>query len=485
MVRRLHYKYIVAIVFMFGLFMDMVDSTVVNIAVPQLSKDFHASTASVEWTVTGYLLSLAVFIPAAGFLSDRFGTKKSFLTAMAIFLIASALCGQARSLQELIFFRFLQGMGGGMMTPVGTAMLSREFPGAERAKASAIISIPVVFGPTMGPVLGGYLIEYVSWRWIFYINLPIGIIGFLFGLKYLTEHKEPYARTGFDFIGLVTGGVGAALLLYALSEAATSGWTSNKVVFGGLAGIALGAVFVWQELRAHPPMIDLSLFKRPLFTLGNAMIMPAFGVFSGFIFILTLYLQELQGRSPLEAGLIQAPSAIGTAISLPIAARIYTRVGPRRMMIVGFTGAVLTMAPFAFLTASSPAWIIVTFLTIRGLPFAFAMVAAQTIIFGPIENDKQGPCSSAYNTLRQVAASFGVALIATVAITRQHFYAAGGPVTTHAAELGYRDAYLACVALMVLPLFLVWFINDKKADTEMSRRLAMEPAGAAQPSLSH
>ncbi|MGH2632605.1 MAG: MDR family MFS transporter, partial [Tepidiformaceae bacterium] len=353
MVSRLQYKYIVAIVFMFGLFMDMVDSTVVNIAVPQLSKDFHASTASVEWTVTGYLLSLAVFIPAAGFLSDRFGTKKSFLTAMAIFLVASALCGQARSLQELIFFRFLQGMGGGMMTPVGTAMLSREFPGAERAKASAIISVPVVFGPTMGPVLGGYLIEYVSWRWIFYINLPIGIIGFLFGLKYLQEHKEEYARTGFDFIGLVTGGAGAALLLYALSEAATSGWTSTKVIGGGVAGLVLGTAFVFQELRAHPPMIDLSLFKRPLFTLGNAMIMPAFGVFSGFIFILTLYLQELQGRSPLEAGLIQAPSAIGTAISLPIAARLYTRVGPRRMMMAGFAGAVLTMAPFAFLKADS------------------------------------------------------------------------------------------------------------------------------------
>ena len=485
MVNRLQYKYIVAIVFMFGLFMDMVDSTVVNIAVPQLSKDFHASTASVEWTVTGYLLSLAVFIPAAGFLSDRFGTKKSFLTAMAIFLVASALCGQARSLQELIFFRFLQGMGGGMMTPVGTAMLSREFPGAERAKASALISVPVVFGPTLGPVLGGYLIEYLSWRWIFYINLPVGIIGFIFGLKYLQEHKEPYASTGFDFIGMVTCGAGAALLLYALSEAATSGWTSTKVVGGGVAGLVLATAFIFQELRAHPPMIDLSLFKRPLFTLGNAMIMPAFGVFSGFIFILTLYLQELQGRSPLAAGLIQAPSAIGTAISLPIAARIYRRVGPRRMMIAGFSGGVLTMLPFAFFRADTPAWVIVFFLTIRGLPFAFAMVAAQTIIFGPIENDKQGPCSSAYNTLRQVAASFGVALIATVAISRTHFYAGGGAVAQHAAELGYRDAFIGCVLLMTLPLFLVWFINDKRAESEMSRRLAMEPPGAVQPSLSH
>src|SRR5689334_23648041 len=149
---------------MFGLFMDLMDTTVVNVAVPQLSRDFHASTNAVEWTVTGYLLSLAVFIPAAGFLSDRFGTKRSFLTAMAIFVTASALCGLAQNLEQLIAFRFLQGVGGGMMTPVGTAMLSREFPGAERAKASALISVPVVFAPTLGPVLGGYLVEYVSWR---------------------------------------------------------------------------------------------------------------------------------------------------------------------------------------------------------------------------------------------------------------------------------------------------------------------------------
>ena len=150
--RHLEYKWLVAIVFISGLFLDMVDMTVVNVAIPQLGRDFHAGTSHVEWTVTIYLLSLAVFIPAAGFLSDRFGTKRCFLAAMAIFIVASGLCGQARSLNELIAFRFLQGIGGGMMTPVGTAMLSREFPGAERAKASAIMSVPIVFAPMLGPI---------------------------------------------------------------------------------------------------------------------------------------------------------------------------------------------------------------------------------------------------------------------------------------------------------------------------------------------
>ena len=488
MVARIPYKYLVAIVFMFGLFMDLMDTTVVNVAVPDLAKEFSASTSQVEWTVTGYLLSLAVFIPAAGFLSDRFGTKRVFLAAMGIFVAASALCGLAQSLEQLIAFRFLQGMGGGMMTPVGTAMLSREFPGAERAKASALISVPVVFAPTLGPVLGGYLVEYVSWRWIFYINLPVGIAGLVFGFRVLEEHREAYAREGFDFVGLITGGAAAAMLLYALSEAATAGWTSSRVVGWGATGLASGLVFAWWELRAHPPMIDLRLFKRQLFLLGNVMVMPAFGVFSGFIFMLTLYLQQLQGRSPFHAGLIQAPASIGTAISLPLASRMYGRLGPRKMMMIGFGFSVLAMAPFTTLNADSPAWLVITFLTLRGLPFAFAMVAAQTIIFGPLESEKQGPGSSAYNTLRQMSASFGVALIATVQISRMsthvsslaasaHLAAPTAAIQRHGMELAFRDAFIVCLALMLIPLALTIFIDDKKAADTLQQRVRESISG--------
>lgn len=500
MTARIPYKYIVAIVFMFGLFMDLMDTTVVNVAVPQLSRDFHATTSAVEWTVTGYLLSLAVFIPAAGFLSDRFGTRRSFLTAMAIFLIASALCGLAQSLGQLIFFRFVQGMGGGMMTPVGTAMLSREFPGAERAKASALISIPIVFAPTLGPVLGGYLVEYVSWRWIFYINVPVGLIGFVFAFRYLREHREPYAQGRFDVLGLISGGAGAAMLLYALAEAATAGWTSGRVLGWGAAGTFFAALFVLTELRAHPPVIDLSLFKRPLFTLGNVMVMPAFAIFSGFIFTLTLFLQELQGHSPLQAGLIQGPAAIGTAISLPMASRLYPRLGPRKMMTIGYGFALLTIAPFILVRADTPAWVIILLLLGRSMPFAFAMVAAQTIIFGPLESSKQGPASSAYSTLRQVAASFGVALLATVVISRtkthlgdalasQHLGTATAAVSRHAAELGYRDGFVVAAIMMAIPLVLTVFVNDEKAAQSLSAHARTIPAadGSAAPTaaLSH
>ncbi len=478
---KIPYKYLVAIVFVFGLFMDLMDTTIVNVAIPTLKTDLHASTSLVEWTITGYLLSLAVFIPAAGFLSDRFGTKRTFLWAMGIFIIASAMCGLAQNIEQLIAFRFLQGIGGGMMTPVGTAMLSREFPGVERAKASAIISVPVVLAPTVGPVLGGYLIEYVSWRWIFYVNVPVGVAGLLFGLRVLKEHREAYAARGFDVPGLLTGSGGAAMVLYAVSRAGSEGWGSPQVVGFGIGGLALAAAFVAIELTVKYPILDLSLFKRWLFASGNLMMMPAFAGFGGFILILTLFLQTLQGYSPLEAGLIQAPSSIGTAISLPLASRIYPMVGPRRMMIFGFGFSALTILPFAFVGIDTPVWVVVFLLLLRGLPFAFGVVASQTLLYGPLESSQQGSASSIYNTLRQVAASFGVALIITIALNRtraheaaatasQHLSTPTQAISQHAAVIGYHDAYFAVFALMLIPFVISFFINDEHAAESLRAR---------------
>ncbi|MBI2724052.1 MAG: DHA2 family efflux MFS transporter permease subunit [Chloroflexi bacterium] len=483
------YKYQVAIIFVFGLFMDLMDTTIVNVAVPSLTREFRASTSAVEWTITGYLLSLAVVIPAAGFLSDRFGTKRIFLLAMGIFVLGSALSGQAQSIQELVAFRFVQGLGGGMMTPVGTAMLSREFPGVERAKASAIISIPVVVAPTMGPVLGGYLTEYVSWRWIFYVNLPVGIAGIILGWRLLREHKEAYAQNRIDIVGLVLGSGGAAMTLYAVSEAGSKGWTSTTVTGFGLAGLATLALFTFVELRIRFPILDLRLFRKWLFASGNMMMAPAFASFGGFILLFTLFLQQIQGYSPLQAGLIQAPSSIGTAISLPLASRLYPTMGPRKMLMIGFGFAAVTILPFSFVDLNTPLWVVVVLLLVRGMPFAFAAVASQTLIFGPLESSQQGPASSLYNTVRQIAASFGVALIITIALNRtraheaslmatQQLNAPTAQIIKQASVLGYQEAYLAVFALLAIPFLLAFFIDDRKAAATMQTRAMPAAAGA-------
>src|SRR5437868_3319156 len=211
------------------MFIDILDTTIVNVALPDLGREFHASTTSIEWIVLGYLLSLAVWIPASGWIGDRIGTRRVFLFALAMFTAASALCGQANSLGELVAFRVLQGVGGGMLVPVGTAMLFRAFPPIERAKASTVLILPTVIAPALGPVLGGYLVTDVSWRWIFYVNLPVGIVAFAIGFLYLRENREGAAGR-FDVRGFVLSGGGLALLLFALSQGPEKGWRSLEVI---------------------------------------------------------------------------------------------------------------------------------------------------------------------------------------------------------------------------------------------------------------
>ena len=220
--RRVDYKWLVAVAFVAGMFMDIMDTTIVNVALPTLGQNFDVGDGTFEWVVTGYLLSLAIWIPASGWIGDRFGTKKTFLVALIVFTTGSALCGAAWNIQSLIVFRLLQGVGGGMVTPVGTSMLFRAFPPSERARASAVLTVPTAIAPALGPVLGGWLVDNASWRWIFYVNVPIGIAAFVFALVLLREHTEPAAGR-FDFWGFVCSGAGLALVLYALSEGPTYG----------------------------------------------------------------------------------------------------------------------------------------------------------------------------------------------------------------------------------------------------------------------
>src|ERR1700682_2177204 len=242
----LEYKWLVAIVCVCGMFMDIMDTTIVFVATPTLQRDFHTTTTSIEGVVLGYLLSLAIWIPASGWIGDRIGTKKVFLFALAMFTIASALCGQAHSLGELVTFRVLQGVGGGMLTPVGTAMLFRAFPPVERAKASTVLIIPTVLAPALGPIVGGWLVTDVSWRWIFYVNLPVGVVGFVLGALYLREHREETAGR-FDLPGFLLSGAGLALVLYALSEGPEKGGRSASVLFSGIVGVVLFALLIVVE----------------------------------------------------------------------------------------------------------------------------------------------------------------------------------------------------------------------------------------------
>jgi EmrB/QacA subfamily drug resistance transporter len=473
--RNIEYKYLVAAAFVFGLFMDIMDSTVVNVALPTLEKQFHAGTDTVEWVVTGYLLSLAVWVPASGWIGDRFGTKRTFCLAMAMFIAGSALCGLSQSIGQLIAFRFLQGIGGGMMTPVGTAMLYRAFPVHERAKASAYLAVPTMIAPMVGPVLGGWLVTNADWRWVFYINLPVGLLGFLIALRFLREHREATAGR-FDPWGFALSGLGLALVLYALSQAPSFGWTSPRVLGSGLTGLACFGLMVMIELAVPEPMLALRLFADRMFRSSLLVFFLSTCGMIGVVFLLPLFLQQLRGLSAFQSGLATFPQAVAMILMLQVTSRLYGDVGPRRMIGAGMLIVTLSAAAFMLVGLGTDIWWVRSIMFLRGTGMAFVMVSSQAATFSTIKAQDTGRASSLFNTNRQVASSFGVAVLATVLVSRIAASMPAGvtsPITPgalHAQLLAFHDAYFVAVLFGLAGFACTFLIHDEDAAASMSRR---------------
>ncbi len=470
------YKWIVATVFVCGMFMDILDTTIVNVALPHLGREFDASTASIEWIVLGYLLSLSVWIPASGWIGDRLGTRRVFLFALAMFTLASALCGQAQSLHELVAFRILQGVGGGMLVPVGTAMLFRAFPPIERAQASTVLIVPTVLAPALGPVLGGWLVTDVSWRWIFYANLPVGVAAFTIGLLFLREDRE--GRAGrFDVPGFILSGAGLALVLFALTQGPEKGWGSAEVVLTGALGVALFVLLVIVETRTPDPMLALRLFRERMFRNANVVLTLTYGSFIGVIFLMPLYLQSLRGFTALQSGLTTFPQALGVIVSSQIVGRLYHRVGPRRLIVVGMLLMAAVTLPLAFVGLDTGLWTIRTIMFARGVSMAFAFVPLQAATYANIRPVDTGRASAIYSTQRQVAAALGVATLGTVLVSRINANTAGltDPAAIARGALGgYRLAFLVGAGLVALAAMSGLLIRDEDAAATMRPRAADE-----------
>jgi EmrB/QacA subfamily drug resistance transporter len=462
--------------------MDIMDTTIVNVALPTLAKEFHASTASIEWVVIGYLLSLAIWIPASGYIGDRIGTKKVFLFALATFTLASALCGQANSLGELVAFRVLQGVGGGMLVPVGTAMLFRAFPPIERARASTILIIPTVLAPALGPIIGGWLVTDVSWRWIFYVNVPVGILGFLVGFFYLREHREPRAGR-FDLPGFVLSGTALALVLYALSEAPEKGWTSTVILATGLGGFALFGVLWYVETHVPEPMLALRLYKERMFRNANFVLALTYGSFAGVLFLLPIFLQELRGLSALQSGLTTFPQAVGVAISSQLVGRLYHRVGPRRLIIVGMTAMSVVTTSLVFVDLTTDLWWIRLIMLFRGICMAFSFVPLQAATYANITPEDTGRATAIFSTQRQVAAALGVGILTTVLIETANGLASlgGGATDTQAALRGFHAAFLVGAVIVFCAALVGLLIRDSDAASTMRPREIVVEAAAPEP----
>lgn len=494
MLRRIETKWLIAIAFVLGLFMEILDMTVLNTALPAIGRDFGVEQSTLQYALTGYLVSLAIFIPASGWVADRFGSKYTFAFAIGVFTLASALAGASQSMEMLIAARVLQGVGGGMLTPVGTTMLFRAFPNEERAKASAVLSFPIMIAPAMGPIVGGWLTDNYSWRWIFYLNLPIGILGFIFTMMFVPNQRED-TTSKFDVAGFLLAGAGLAMLLVGLERIPSHGWSDVGTSGLLLGGAVVLAAFVLVELRVKEPLLDLRLFKNRNFAAGNLMILVSTGALMGILFLVPLLLQQLMNLTATESGLVTLAQVVGMMIVMPFAAKIYPVLGARRMMAVGF--AVLSVAIYAFsrLEMDTNLWVFRGLLLVVGMAMALTMVPSQTATFEHISMHDTAKASSLFSTMRQFASAAGVALISTLLTTRIN--ANVGELGTDATPIdqvqaafnGYDETFLASAAVAVLGIALVFvFRKDSGLPTEPPEGETADeqriPAGAM-PEMAH
>ncbi len=397
-----------------GGIMTNVDTTVVNVALESLARDFDAPVTRVQWVATGYLLALAIVIPLSGWATDRFGGKRVWIVSIGLFLAGSMLAGAAWSLGSLIFFRVLQGLGGGMIMPVGMTLLTRAAGRGRVGRVMGALGVQQVLGPVLGPVIGGVLVEHAGWRWIFYVNVPIGVLAIVAAARFLPR-SLPQPRARLDRLGFFLLSPGLAALVYGLAEIEESnGLSDPRTVVPIVLGIAFVAAFVLHARRVRDALIDVRLFAGRAFSAGvGATFFIGMGLF-GALFLLPLYYQGARGQSPLEAGLLIAPQGVGAAIMMPFAGWLTDRMGAGRVVLGGLALVVAGTLPFALAGSSPPYALLALALVVRGVGLGASTMPAVAGAYASLDEAAVARASSVLNVVKRLGGSVGVALVAVV-----------------------------------------------------------------------
>lgn len=435
------YKWVVAGVVIFGIFMSVLDSTIVNIAIPRLQSVFGASLNDVQWVLTGYILAQGVATPLTGFFSDRMGIKRFYLLSLAGFTLGSALCGLAWSLPTLIFFRILQGVTGAFLVPLSTTLIYREFPPNERGTAMGVLGIPILLAPALGPTVGGYLVTFASWQLIFYVNVPIGIIGLIMAAIFLRGGYTE-GRATFDLAGFAFSAVGLGALLYGLSDASADGWGSTKVLGFLLVGLLSLIMFTLIELniarRGGNPLLDLRVFANGPFATSNiASVLVVFALFGG-LFLIPVYLQDLRQLSAFQAGLLLLPQAFASMVAVIIGGRLVDRIGVRAVAIPGLALLAVANWKLSSLTLTMSYGQLQWYLILRSFSLGFCMQPFMVSAYATIKSEMLPQATAVNTALRFVASSLGVAALSTVVQTQtQVHYTRLAEQVTPASPLGH------------------------------------------------
>ena len=407
-------KWKVLISVMFGIFMIILDSTIINVAFPTLRNEFGASLSDAQWVLSIYVLALGMTTPITGFLADRFGIKNIYLLGLGIFTLGSFLCGIAPSLGLLIAARALQGIGGGLAQPLGPAQLYRAFPPKEQGTALGLFGIALVVAPALGPILGGWLVDIQLWRAIFFVNVPIGILGVILGSRFLLDFRVD-RHPIFDPLGLITAVLGFGSLLYAATLAESNGWTGAGTLTALSIGlVAISASVVVELYVAKEPMLNLRLFANPTFLKAGLIGYVATVALFGAEFLMPIYLQAFRGRTALETGYILLGVAATSAFATPLAGWLFDKIGPRMLIVTGFTILCINTWQMAQIQATTPISYIVFLLALRGLAIGLTLQTTFTTSLSSIPLNMLPRGSSLLNSTRFVIQAISVALLATV-----------------------------------------------------------------------
>jgi len=453
------YRWQVTAVVAIGLFMAILDNTIVSVTLPQMQKAFHTDFESITWVATAYFLAQAAVIPIVGYLSDRVGSKLVFLIALALFTIGSTLCALAPTKEALIAFRVFQGIGGGALLPMAFAIIFRIFPPTERAAATAVLGIPIMMAPAFGPTIGGFLSTNFNWNAIFTVNIPIGVVALVLAILVLPGRKAeseqqagptgPIGRKRFDIAGLMLSMVGFTALVYGITQAGSKGWGDATVLTFIIGGAAVLVAFVVVELRVSDPVIDMRLFTNYTFTIANIVMWVVAAVLFGSVFLLPLFFENIQGASALTAGELLISQGLAMGVGMALSGTLYNRVGPRILTTIGLVLVVVGTFSLTQLNVNTTGQSLQIWLILRGLGLGFSNPPLQTLAMSAVSNRAMAKASSLVSVTRIVASAIGVAGLTTY-LTQQaaaHGLAIGKAIQAGLATHQFSGVAATCVKL--------------------------------------
>ena len=475
---RLSQRLVVPVMCVSVTFIAIVDGAITTVALPSIAAQFGLTTAALDGVVVVYPVCLAMAIPASAWLVERLGGKRVLLTALTAFLGSSLLCGAAASLAQLVAFRALQGLSAGVLFPASAALLYATFNSAEQVRVARYMIVPQQMAPAAAPVLGGMLVDHLSWRWVFYVNLPVGLPAVLFGTLFLAAHRG-HRPPRFDLPGLLLCAAALGTTMFGVCEGPNRGWTSTVVVTALALGTVLLAAAVIHQLRATAPLLKLRLFANRLFRDTNLINLVGLVPMLGAMFLGPLFLQQGQGRTALESGTSTFPEAFGVLLTVQVAGILYARVGPRIIVGCGLAGVSLVLLLFSTCDEHTGLWTFRAYMFLLGIAMGGVFMPTTVASLATVARKDLAQASTLNTVVRQTGGALAPAMVTTALVLNTPVAAAANPPVT-----AYQHAYLALAAIAAVTSVFAFTLPDAQAraaastTTATNRPAAREPRGA-------